>query len=66
MSGEFLIAIQNYEARIESLTTELRLLLEAAEDMRPYVPDYFAKKWEHDEALARAREVLSTEGERTT
>jgi hypothetical protein len=34
-------------------------LLEQAEDMRPYVPDYFAKKWHHDEALDRARAVLT-------
>jgi hypothetical protein len=30
-------------------------LLEVAEDMRSYVPDYFAEKWKHDEGLAVAR-----------
>ena len=34
-------------------------LLEEAQDMRSYVPEYFAKKWKHDEALDRARAVLA-------
>ena len=34
---------------------EFARLLEVANDMRPYVADFFAKKWEHDEALERAR-----------
>jgi hypothetical protein len=37
-----------------------RQLFEAAEDMRSYVPDYFAEKWGHDEALRAARKVLET------
>lgn len=66
MSGEFLTAIRNYERRIESLTTELQLLLEVSEDMRSHVPSHFAEKWEYVEALARARKTLAAEGERTT
>lgn len=33
-------------------------LLEEAVDMRSYVPEYFAKKWSHDDALDAARRVL--------
>jgi hypothetical protein len=29
-------------------------LLDVAKDMRPYVPDYFAEKWKHDEQINRA------------
>ena len=47
------------EAGLREALTDL---LEVAEDMRAYVPEYFATKWEHDEGLARAREALSPPG----
>src|SRR5207253_2503648 len=50
--------------RIDELATEVERLreafadlLEAAQDMRDYVPEQFAKKWHHDEALDCARVV---------
>lgn len=47
----------------ERLHAALRDLYEDAQDMRSYVPDYFAKKWKHDEALARAATALGEERE---
>lgn len=46
------------EAENERLRGGFAALLEAAEDMRGYVSDYFAEKWDHDGELARARAVL--------
>lgn len=48
-------------APYQGAVAALRDLLEVAEDMRPYVPDYFAKKWDHDAGLARARAALGGE-----
>ncbi len=39
--------------------SDFKALLEEAEDMRTYVDDYFAEKWGHDEALEKARAVVS-------
>lgn len=36
-------------------------LLETAEDMLPYVPEYFREKWGHDDGVARARLWLAEE-----
>jgi hypothetical protein len=46
-------------AENERLRTEFVELLDEAKDMRSYVPDYFAKKWKHDEALERAIAVAA-------
>jgi hypothetical protein len=42
----------------DMLRAALAELLEDARDMRSYVPDYFAEKWRHDEALERAARAL--------
>jgi hypothetical protein len=47
----------------ERLRKAFAELLEGAQDMRSYVPDYFANKWRHDEALGAARKALEGEGE---
>jgi hypothetical protein len=39
-----------------------RDLLDEAKDMRAYVPEQFAKKWKHDEALERAQAWLDANG----
>jgi len=39
----------------------LRDALEGLEEMRPYVSDYFAEKWEHDGYIERARNALNQE-----
>jgi hypothetical protein len=49
---------QRFRLERDGYRKALQDLLCEAEDMRAYVPDYFAKKWHHDEALERAREVL--------
>jgi hypothetical protein len=64
-------ALRCVEERAEALEAQryealkaLDAAIEVAVDMRPYVPDYFAKKWHHDEELAavtEARRIL-TEG----
>lgn len=45
-------------AENERLREAFAALLEEARDMRSYVPDYFAKKWHHDEALEAAQTAL--------
>lgn len=49
---------------VEELRQALGDLLGVAEDMRPYVPEYIAVKWEHDEGLERARRALNQKEER--
>lgn len=53
-------------AEVQALLDEIGRLREAfadlyeeALDMRSYVPDYFAEKWKHDEALERAKSALA-------
>ena len=42
----------------ERLREALTDALEGMLDMRPYVPDYFAEKWDHDGYIERARAAL--------
>lgn len=45
--------------RAEELFAAFNELLDGAEDMRPYVSDYFAEKWGHDEYLSNARAAIA-------
>lgn len=44
--------------RIEELERDLAYALDGLEEMRPYVSDYFAEKWGHDEYITRTRQAL--------
>lgn len=54
------------EAERDRLYAALADLLEGAQDMRDYVPEHFARKWEHDEYMARAIRVLLDTTNRST
>jgi hypothetical protein len=45
----------------EPLRLALEDALEGMQDMRPYVAEYFADKWEHDAYISRARTALGQE-----
>lgn len=45
--------------QVTAATDGLRDLLEGALDMRSYVPDHFAEKWDHDSYIERATAVLA-------
>ena len=47
------------DAAVADLLGALKEALEGMEDMRAYVPDYFATKWGHDDAIARARDAIA-------
>lgn len=40
--------------------------LEGMQDMRPYVPEYFAEKWNHDTYIERAKTALGSTTEQPT
>lgn len=48
-------ARDRFRAERDALQEAFDDLLEVATDMRPYVPDYFAQKWHHDDDLEKAR-----------
>lgn len=50
---------EDAEANVSAAVDAFKDLLEGAEDMRPYVSDYFAEKWGHDGYLERARAALA-------
>lgn len=52
---------QRAEAEAARLRAELAAALELAEDMRAYVPDYFAEKWKHDEGMERLRSAVESD-----
>lgn len=55
--------VERQEAALNEAQLEFRVFLEeTAEDMRPYVSDFFAAKWGHDEGLERARNYLARVG----
>jgi hypothetical protein len=56
---------QSDEDEVDRLRAALVDLLEEARDMRSYVPEYFAKKWKHDEALERAAMAIGPYGAAT-
>jgi hypothetical protein len=47
--------------REQVLRLALADALEGMQDMLPYVPDYFQKKWCHQDYIDRARAALSEE-----
>lgn len=51
------VQLANY-TDVARLRDALQDALEGLEDMRPYVPDYFADKWDHDDYIDRARSAL--------
>lgn len=48
-------------SRETELYEALREAIYAMEDMIEYVPEYFRTKWQHDDAIKDAREVLNKE-----
>lgn len=51
--------VERQAGEIVEAREEFRVLLEeTAEDMRPYVSDFFAEKWGHDRGLERAHDYL--------
>ena len=46
------------EQERDRLRSELQELIDHAEDMRAYVPEYFQEKWGHKEAIVQARVAL--------
>lgn len=51
--------VMDLEAEKAYLRRSLEDALEGLLEMRPYVSEYFADKWGHDDYIKRAREALA-------
>lgn len=54
--------IEALGTRVRVLEEALRMGLELIDDQAAYVPDYFAKKWGHDDTRAQVHKALSGGG----